>query len=49
MKPEPMHAIEVVEDGACNTSVGSNMEALREHGIVPSMSRPARVARALQG
>jgi transposase InsO family protein len=31
----------IIEDRACNTSVGSNMEALREHGIVHSMSRPA--------
>jgi transposase InsO family protein len=31
----------IIEDRACNTSVGSNMEALREYGIVPSMSRPA--------
>jgi transposase InsO family protein len=31
----------IIEDRAYNTSVGINMEALREHGIVPSMSRPA--------
>jgi hypothetical protein len=28
----------IIEDRTCNTSVGSNMEALREYGIVPSAS-----------